>query len=140
MGLLTQQDPIGIAGGLNLYGYGNGDPINFSDPFGLCPDLTSLDPEDCEASKEATVSVGVGVSAVPGTGPSVGVGITYSGSEGPGLFVSGGIHRGADISATASFGLHTTRPDGLGFEGCAGGGPGIVGGSGCVSGSVTSGD
>jgi uncharacterized protein RhaS with RHS repeats len=33
----TQEDPIGIAGGLNLYGYANGDPINFSDPFGLCP-------------------------------------------------------------------------------------------------------
>ena len=38
MGLYTQQDPIGIAGGLNLYGYAHGDPINFSDPFGLCPE------------------------------------------------------------------------------------------------------
>lgn len=36
-GRFTQEDPIGIAGGLNLYGYANGDPINFSDPFGLCP-------------------------------------------------------------------------------------------------------
>jgi RHS repeat-associated protein len=36
-GQFTQEDPIGIAGGLNLYGYANGDPINFSDPFGLCP-------------------------------------------------------------------------------------------------------
>jgi RHS repeat-associated protein len=34
-GQFTQEDPIGIAGGLNLYGYANGDPINFSDPFGL---------------------------------------------------------------------------------------------------------
>jgi uncharacterized protein RhaS with RHS repeats len=36
-GLFTQEDPIGLAGGLNLYGYANGDPINFRDPFGLDP-------------------------------------------------------------------------------------------------------
>jgi RHS repeat-associated protein len=35
-GRFTQQDPIGLAGGLNLYGFANGDPVNFSDPFGLC--------------------------------------------------------------------------------------------------------
>ena len=37
----TQEDPIGLAGGLNLYGYANGDPVNFSDPFGLrsCPPM-----------------------------------------------------------------------------------------------------
>jgi hypothetical protein len=34
-GLFTQPDPIGLAGGLNLYGYAGGDPVNFSDPFGL---------------------------------------------------------------------------------------------------------
>jgi RHS repeat-associated protein len=41
-GRFTQQDPIGVAGGMNLYGFGDGDPINFSDPFGLsacCPSL-----------------------------------------------------------------------------------------------------
>jgi hypothetical protein len=38
MCLNTQQDPIGIAGGLNHYGYAGGDPINYSDPFGLCKD------------------------------------------------------------------------------------------------------
>ena len=36
-GRFTQQDPIGLAGGLNLYGFAGGDPVNFSDPFGLCP-------------------------------------------------------------------------------------------------------
>jgi RHS repeat-associated protein len=36
-GQFTQSDRIGIAGGLNLYGYANGDPINFTDPFGLSP-------------------------------------------------------------------------------------------------------
>jgi hypothetical protein len=30
-------DPIGLAGGLNVYGFAGGDPINLSDPFGLCP-------------------------------------------------------------------------------------------------------
>jgi RHS repeat-associated protein len=35
-GRFTQEDPIGLAGGLNLYGFANGDPVNFSDPFGLC--------------------------------------------------------------------------------------------------------
>ncbi|HET7464047.1 MAG TPA: RHS repeat-associated core domain-containing protein [Longimicrobium sp.] len=36
-GRFTQEDPIGLAGGLNLYAYGNGDAINSSDPSGLCP-------------------------------------------------------------------------------------------------------
>jgi RHS repeat-associated protein len=36
-GRFTQEDPIGLAGGLNAYGFANGDPVNYSDPFGLCP-------------------------------------------------------------------------------------------------------
>jgi hypothetical protein len=43
-GLVAQEDPIGLAGGLNLYGFANGDPVTFSDPFGLCH--RGLDP-DC---------------------------------------------------------------------------------------------
>jgi RHS repeat-associated protein len=34
-GQFTQEDPLGLAGGLNAYGYANGDPVDFSDPFGL---------------------------------------------------------------------------------------------------------
>jgi RHS repeat-associated protein len=37
-GRFTQEDPIGLAGGLNLYGYANGDPVSYSDPFGMWPD------------------------------------------------------------------------------------------------------
>jgi RHS repeat-associated protein len=40
LGRFTQEDPIGLAGGLNLYGFAGGDPVNFSDPFGLCDDPT----------------------------------------------------------------------------------------------------
>lgn len=36
-GRFTQEDPIGLAGGMNLYGYAGGDPVTYSDPFGLCP-------------------------------------------------------------------------------------------------------
>lgn len=35
-GRFTQEDPIGLAGGFNLYGFGDGDAVNNSDPFGLC--------------------------------------------------------------------------------------------------------
>ena len=48
-GKFTQQDPIGLAGGLNLYGYASGDPINNHDPFGLkdcrkvvCPSIETV--------------------------------------------------------------------------------------------------
>ncbi|HEX8361042.1 MAG TPA: RHS repeat-associated core domain-containing protein [Longimicrobium sp.] len=38
-GRFTQEDPIGLAGGINLYGFANGDPVGYSDPYGLaaCP-------------------------------------------------------------------------------------------------------
>jgi RHS repeat-associated protein len=43
-GRFTQEDPIGLAGGVNLYGLANGDPVGYSDPYGLsaenaCPPL-----------------------------------------------------------------------------------------------------
>jgi RHS repeat-associated protein len=35
-GRFTQEDPIGLGGGMNLYGFADGDPVNYTDPFGLC--------------------------------------------------------------------------------------------------------
>jgi RHS repeat-associated protein len=34
-GRFTQEDPIGMAGGINVYGFANGDPVTYSDPYGL---------------------------------------------------------------------------------------------------------
>ena len=34
-GRFTQEDPIGLAGGLNLHGFAGSNPVNANDPFGL---------------------------------------------------------------------------------------------------------
>ena len=34
-GRFTQEDPIGLAGGINAYGFAEGDPVSYSDPYGL---------------------------------------------------------------------------------------------------------
>ena len=49
--------PDRARGGLNLYGYANGDPVNFSDPFGLCArsaggDGRTLRWDDCPEGSE----------------------------------------------------------------------------------------
>jgi len=36
-GRFISQDPLGLGGGLNVYGFAGGDPVNQDDPCGLCP-------------------------------------------------------------------------------------------------------
>jgi uncharacterized protein RhaS with RHS repeats len=72
-GRFTQEDPIGLAGGLNLYGYANGDPINNSDPFGL----RACDPPG--SCVVAGAAVGSTMGAVLGTTVAVGCTIVSGG-------------------------------------------------------------
>lgn len=55
-GRFTQEDPIGLGGGLNLYGFAQSDPINFSDPFGteVCFPRTVSRPALKKALEDAT--------------------------------------------------------------------------------------
>jgi RHS repeat-associated protein len=66
-GRFTQEDPIGYAGGSNLYAYAGNDPVNHSDPFGLSPDSTK---SKCPAGQQC-VETGPG-EAQPVTNTEVG--------------------------------------------------------------------
>lgn len=56
-GRWTQEDPIGIAGGINVFGFAAGDPVNYSDPFGLCPEFIT--------GRPCSNAVAIGVGFVP---------------------------------------------------------------------------
>jgi RHS repeat-associated protein len=60
-GQFTQADPIGLGGGLNLYGFAGGDPITYSDPFGLCPPCGAnpLEPRHYQPGVLGTLLIGV---------------------------------------------------------------------------------
>ncbi|MGH2607712.1 MAG: RHS repeat-associated core domain-containing protein, partial [Tepidiformaceae bacterium] len=48
-GRWTQEDPIGIAGGVNLYQYVGNNPATFTDPFGLRADTLRFESEPLRA-------------------------------------------------------------------------------------------
>ena len=50
LGRFLQPDPIGYAGGMNMYAYVGGDPVNFIDPDGLCGRRAGSRIRDCDRS------------------------------------------------------------------------------------------
>jgi RHS repeat-associated protein len=51
-GRWLQEDPIGVAGGINLYEYNGNDPVTWRDPFGLMPG------EDCKGVAACLAELG----------------------------------------------------------------------------------
>jgi RHS repeat-associated protein len=65
-GRFTQEDPIGLAGGINAYGFASGDPVNYSDPFGLTAMETGDEAAAADSSSGPSVTVlGVDITFTP---------------------------------------------------------------------------
>ena len=100
-GRFTQEDPIGLAGGLNLYGYANGDPVNFSDPYGLCPqNLSLLRGLLCNSIEATTTFVGAVGGFLGGGGAGALAAVPTAGLAAP-LTVPAGAVEGALVGAVA---------------------------------------
>ncbi|HEX6573936.1 MAG TPA: putative toxin [Gemmatimonadaceae bacterium] len=125
-GRFTQEDPIGIAGGVNQYGFAEGDPVNFSDPFGLsgcdkktgegCSDeykrLLETD-KPLEAPLIDPVAIGSGMLGGMLFAPAQATAI--SGSNAIGRAGEAAVHRAANIGEKIAIrvGGRTRIPDGL---------------------------
>jgi RHS repeat-associated protein len=105
-GRFTQEDPIGLAGGLNAYGFAAGDPVSYSDPYGLCPIIRNGVRIPCSLIG-AEIGMGAGMiggAVVGGGGCSIvapGVGTLACGVGGA---VQGGAI-GGTVGATLGAGL-----------------------------------
>jgi len=112
---LLTQDPLGLAGGVNLYAYAGSNPVAFSDPYGLCTKAekergNSTQSEVCSSDIAASHATGpngesndqyvVGIQGLIGGGPLVGV------------FVGGGTNLG--VNENGQFFIQFQASGGLG--------------------------
>jgi RHS repeat-associated protein len=77
LGVFLSPDPIGVAGGMNLYGYGLGNPVNGTDRSGLlkdpCVEGGDIDPGCRPFVSSPLMGLGMGEFLSVITGPSGGI-------------------------------------------------------------------
>lgn len=97
-GQFSQGDPIGQAGGANLYGYAGNKRLSYSDPYGLCPTCENeatlkIQVERVESFKNAGAGEIAGHFAIGGAAVLGGFGIVAGTAT---------LAQGATIAAAAS--------------------------------------
>jgi RHS repeat-associated protein len=110
-GRWTQEDPIGVAGGLNLYQFNGNNPVSYVDPFGLSP----CDPPGSCQAKGVAIGSGIGVTL----GGIVALGCTATSGGVCGLG-AGAIITGFGTAGAAAGGLAGTILDNTDELGSAG--------------------
>jgi RHS repeat-associated protein len=142
VGRFTQEDPIGFAGGINLYAYAGSNPVSFSDPYGLCPQ--GMSPDECNRDQDpggikanltasdksggAVSFQGVSLTGVLGGGYTVAAGI-YQNNQGHGVYFKIGVLAGLEGGVAHEIGRSTNLSAFTGQSTDAGGnlGPGGLG-------------
>ncbi|HJP59598.1 MAG TPA: RHS repeat-associated core domain-containing protein, partial [Gemmatimonadaceae bacterium] len=94
-GQFTQADPIGIGGGMNAFGFAAGDPVNFSDPLGLCPEDRPL----CDWIKAMLILAGSDIGGIAGGGAGLFAGPAAVAAAPAGAYA--GMAAGATIGGAA---------------------------------------
>jgi RHS repeat-associated protein len=120
LGRFINRDPIGESGGVNLYGYVDGNPISFADPSGLLKFCLSA---ACNAKPSPPIPGPPGgghwqcngpPSGAPNGGPGPGNGGPGNGGPGNGGPGNGDPGNGGGPAAAAAFGLSKLTPQNQG--------------------------